>query len=117
MTMEHNNTTSKDAKLKQKKSISKLLMPSKTPNKVGVEPVRSLSMRYKEKTLRFEYTDELEPPKSPLMVSKRPLSLDVQSLHSLQGANCAEEVSELQIYLMLTNIGILVTVKWTAETL
>lgn len=95
MTMEHNNSNSKDTKLKQKKSISKLLMPSKIPNKVGVEPVRSLSMRYKEKTLKFEYIDELEPPKTPLMVSKRPLSLDVHSLNSFQNVNCLRDVSIL----------------------
>lgn len=90
MTMEHNN--SKDTKLKQKKSITKLLLPSKTPNKVGVEVIRSPTIRKKERNMKLEYSEELELPRSPLMVSKRPLSLDVQSLSSLQNDSGMEEV-------------------------
>lgn len=103
MTMERSN--SKEPKIKQKKSISKLLMPSKTPNKVGVEPVRSPSMRTKERNIKYDSAEEIEPPRSPLMVSKRPLSLDVQSLNSLKNENYLDDEDVSSIFLSLTLLG------------
>lgn len=75
MTMEPSR---KETKIKQKKSISKLLLPNKTPNKVGVAVPRNNSANRKGNS-KLESTDVT---KSPLAISKRPLSLDVQSLNS-----------------------------------
>lgn len=75
MTMERNTN---ETKIKQKKSISKLLLPNKTPNKVGIiVPQNNNSSR--KANSKSESSD---PSKSPLAIMKRPLSLDVQSLNS-----------------------------------
>ena len=70
MTMEQSS-----AKFKQKKSLSKYLLPSKIPNKVGVAVIRSQSAREN----RAEHGDESHC-KRAMTISKRPLSLNVSNM-------------------------------------
>ncbi|XP_017768616.1 PREDICTED: 72 kDa inositol polyphosphate 5-phosphatase [Nicrophorus vespilloides] len=79
MTMESNQTTgSPSSKLTQKKSIKKFLLPSKAPNKVGIVITRTQSTRKHYEKLDIE--ENL--PKSPIIVSRRPLSLDMANINS-----------------------------------
>lgn len=86
MTMETENSSPNNSKLSQKKSIKKLLLPSKNPNKVGIVITRAQSTIRRKKP----NDDEAHLPKSPIIVSRRPLSLDVSNIsptHSESGCS------------------------------
>ena len=72
MASERGNS-SPSTKLKQKKSIGKLLLPNKVPNRVGIALSRSPS-RKDAVTL-----DQVDSPRN-LAVYRRPLSLDLSNL-------------------------------------
>ncbi|XP_044253459.1 inositol polyphosphate 5-phosphatase E isoform X2 [Tribolium madens] len=74
MTMESNSH-----KFKQKKSLSRYLLPNKVPNKVGVAVNRSQSAREP----RGEHDEA--PPKRSMTISKRPLSLNVANMSPTKG--------------------------------
>lgn len=77
MTMEQIHT-SPNSKSKQKKSVSKFLLPSKVPNKVGVAVTRSASSGQKEQNARLELCCAVtDIPKSPIAVLQRPLSVGI----------------------------------------
>lgn len=76
MTMEQKISPTK---VKQKRSINKLLMPHKIPNKVGVAVSRSQSAKTQNPRLGSS-CEETEAPRSPLNTRDRPLSLDVSNL-------------------------------------
>ncbi|KAF2898796.1 hypothetical protein ILUMI_07381 [Ignelater luminosus] len=77
MTMEQSHT-SPNSKFKQKKSVSKFLLPSKVPNKVGIAVARSASSGRKEQNARLELCCAVtDIPKSPIAVSQRPLSVGI----------------------------------------
>lgn len=68
---------------KQKRTLGKLLLPNKIPNKVGVlDGGECQSVRCEQNT-RVELCCAItDARRSPLAVSRRPLSLDVSSLSS-----------------------------------
>lgn len=70
MTMEQGNSH----KYKQKKSLSRYLLPNKIPNKVGVAVNRTQSAREP----RPDHDEA--PPKRSMTISKRPLSLNVSNM-------------------------------------
>jgi hypothetical protein len=72
MTMEQSNS---NAKFKQKKSLSRYLLPNKIPNKVGVAVIRSQSAR----ETRADHCDDTHCKRS-MTISKRPLSLNVSNM-------------------------------------
>ncbi|KRT81191.1 hypothetical protein AMK59_4913, partial [Oryctes borbonicus] len=81
MTMEQNPLNQNNTKSKQKKSISKLLLP-KVPNKVGVLN-RSQSTDNKKPTkpsLEKLRTDSDSSPQGSPDISRRPLNLDLATL-------------------------------------
>lgn len=75
----------------KRKSLSSYLLPSKTPNKVGVAVSRSQSA--KDQSLRYLTSSEA---KSNIAISKRPLSFDIKH-RSMNGKPelCISNVSKI----------------------
>lgn len=71
-------------KYKQKRSLSKFLLPNKIPNKVGVAVTRSQSAR--DPRPAADLVDEVQCKRS-LTISKRPLSLNVTGMTPKQDKN------------------------------
>ncbi|KAK9718065.1 Endonuclease-reverse transcriptase [Popillia japonica] len=82
MTMEQNPSNQKNTKLKQKKSISKLMLPKKIPNKVGVLN-KTQSIETKKpviNSLEKLRADSDSSSQSSPDISRRPLNLALASM-------------------------------------
>lgn len=77
---DYGRSRSRSLKEKPRNTLTKLLLPIKQPNKVGVAIVRSFSEHRKDYRRIVTDPTEINLPKSPIMVSRRPLSLDISAI-------------------------------------